>query len=151
MRLANRVAALTGATTAVRSRKLQSLWGGYGEAVRFDLTGASWSSVVVKHVQPGRGGGRSHDRKLRSYEVEQAFYRDWSARCGDRCRVPRCLHVERVRGEWLFVLEDLDAAGFVGRRRRVSDAQLDLCLQWLARFHATFLGVEPEGLWPVGT
>ena len=28
---------------------------------------------------------------------------------------------------------------------------MELCLQWLARFHASYMGQEPDGLWEVGT
>jgi len=33
----------------------------------------------------------------------------------------------------------------------VKDGEIRVCLSWLANFHALFLGVDPEGLWPVGT
>lgn len=36
-------------------------------------------------------------------------------------------------------------------RTSVRDREIRACLSWLAQFHALFLGVEPEGLWPVGT
>ncbi len=150
-RLEQRIRALTGASSATRGERIQSVWSGYGEVLRFRLTGAEQASVVVKHVVPGRGRGRSHDRKLRSYEVEQAWYRDWAVRCGDVCRVARCPQVERSDGEWVFVFEDLDAAGFSARCEYPSRVQLDRCLEWLAAFHATFLGVRPRGLWKTGT
>jgi hypothetical protein len=52
----------------------------------------------------------------------------------------------------MFLLEDLDAAGFSRRvRRNPEPAALDRCLAWLAAFHARFLGVPPEGLWKSGT
>jgi hypothetical protein len=51
----------------------------------------------------------------------------------------------------ILVLEDLDAHGFPGRRDVVTDAELDACLAWLAAFHATFMGEQPDGLWPTGT
>ena len=146
-----RICEVTGARVARRGQRIQSLWSGYGEVVRYELTGATMPSVVVKHVRPPRGSGRSHSRKLRSYEVEQAFYGRWAERCGAACRGPRCLHVERLGGEWLFVLEDLDAAGFPGRSRDLSPRQMDRCVRWLAHFHATFLGERPRGLWKVGT
>jgi thiamine kinase-like enzyme len=50
-----------------------------------------------------------------------------------------------------MVLEDLDASGFPVRKQRVSIEQMQFCLSWLANFHATFMGKEPTGLWPVGT
>ncbi|KAM9403970.1 uncharacterized protein pkdc [Salvelinus alpinus] len=53
--------------------------------------------------------------------------------------------------EQLIVLEDLDAVGFDQRRTSVRDAEMRACISWLAHFHGLFLGVVPEGLWPVGT
>lgn len=50
-----------------------------------------------------------------------------------------------------MVLEDLDAAGYPGRRREASPRELEACLSWLAHFHATFMGAKPDGLWPIGT
>ncbi len=49
------------------------------------------------------------------------------------------------------MLEDIDAAGFPVRRQDATDADMLACLGWLADFHARFLGVAPEGLWPTGT
>jgi hypothetical protein len=100
--------------------RLQSLWGGYGELWRAELAhGAALTRVVVKHVRPPPGdGSRSHRRKLRSYEVEHAFYERYAARCSDPpiCRVPRAVQLLSENGGWLFVLEDLDASGFSERR-----------------------------------
>jgi aminoglycoside phosphotransferase (APT) family kinase protein len=149
--LTQHIATITGASKAERGERIQSVWSGYGEIVRYHLSGAPLDSVVVKHVKPAKGSGRSHDRKLRSYAVEQRWYQTWSTRCSDACRIPRCLHAQRDKSEWLFVLEDLDAAGFSGRRHDLSNQQLDSCLRWLASFHATFLGERPSGLWKVGT
>jgi aminoglycoside phosphotransferase (APT) family kinase protein len=50
-----------------------------------------------------------------------------------------------------MVLEDLDAAGYPLRKRQLSWEDIAACLAWLARFHASFLGREPVGLWEVGT
>lgn len=36
-------------------------------------------------------------------------------------------------------------------RTSVKDREIKACLSWLAHFHALFLDVAPEGLWPVGT
>lgn len=67
------------------------------------------------------------------------------------CRVPLCLGVESFGEEILIVLEDLDAAGFPQRRSRVGAGEIRACLDWLANFHATFLGAQPDGLWQIGT
>jgi len=141
----------TGAERVRRPRALQTLWGGYGEILRVPLDGADVASVIVKRVTPGRGDGRSHQRKLRSYDVERAFYRRFAPRCADGCRVARCHAADKTDDGWRFLLEDLDAAGFEGRRSALSSAETDRCLEWLARFHATFMGVAPNGLWKEGT
>lgn len=143
------IRSLTGAAIAGRE-SLQSLWGGYGEIVRVWLEGADVPSVIVKHVTPGAGSGRSHERKLRSYDVERAFYRRYADRC-ERSRVARCHAAEKTDGGWRFLLEDLDAAGFSGRRSQLADEEATRCLGWLAHFHATFLGTAPDQLWGQGT
>lgn len=155
-----RVIARTSAVRVVDVREVQSLWGGYGEILRVRLEGGEHASVVVKHVRPPpvRGDAaaqRSHARKLRSYEVERAWYLRHARRCTEECRVARCLAAERDEAGWLFVLEDLDAAGFPRRARSLSDAEIDACLSWLASFHATFVHRAGErdaaDLWPQGT
>jgi hypothetical protein len=158
--LYDRLCILTGARSVGRVVRLQSLWSGYGEILRCELVGAA--PVIVKHVRfasldSGRAHPRgwntalSHQRKLRSYRVEAEWYATWAARCGDRSRVPRCLASSELEGDMLLVLEDLDAAGYPSRRDDLEVEQLEVCLRWLAWFHATFLGVEPAGLWPQGT
>ena len=141
----------TGAERVGEREHLQTLWSGYGEILRVHLEGADVPSVIVKHVTPGAGRGRSHERKLRSYDVERAFYRTYAQRCGEGCRVARCMAAERTKEGWRFLLEDLDAAGFGGRRSALSKTEVASCLRWLARFHATFLGQAPDQLWGQGT
>ena len=149
----------TGASRIADARTVQRLWSGYGRILRCRLEGGRHDSVIVKHVRwpddarhpRGWSSDFAHARKVRSYEVETTWYAEWAKRCTDACRVPHCL-LETARGSEVFiVLEDLDAAGFDGRRGRVSRAEIDRCLRWLAHFHATFLGAVPDGLWPVGT
>lgn len=139
-----------GATGArpIRSRRVQSLWAGYGEIVRIDLSDGR--SVVLKEVTLPAGGDddRSRARKVRSYEVEAAFYRDHAAHTVEACRVARRLGADD--GPPLrLLLEDLDAAGFALRRGRSRD--LLGCVGWLASFHARFLGRAPTGSWPEGS
>ncbi|PXA04126.1 choline kinase [Coraliomargarita sinensis] len=149
----------TGARRVGGSEQLQSLWSGYGSIIRYELEEARCATAIVKQVSPPKSGAhprgwntdRSHQRKLKSYRVEAEWYRNFSESCEASCRVPRCLAVEQDGDELLLVLEDLDAAGFGHRRTRVSDHELAACLSWLAHFHATFLHVAADGLWPVGT
>lgn len=150
----------TGAVGVLRSARIQSLWSGYGELLRVQLELASRppSTVMVKWVRPARAAGErgtsdatSHARKCRSYDVETAFYRGRARECSEACRVAE-LHGSRMReGEWVLVLEDLDAAGFASRDRAPRGAALHACLDWLAAFHARFMGVSPAELWEVGT
>jgi len=127
--------------------------------VRCHLDGAAQPSVIVKHVRwpdardhpHGWTSDRSHQRKLRSYQVETTWYDRYAHRCPDACRVPRRLALETGAEEVIMVLEDLDASGFAGRRQHVTEAELDACLSWLASFHATFMEERPDGLWPTGT
>jgi hypothetical protein len=149
----------TGADALYHIEDIQSLWSGYGKIVRYGLHGAERERVVVKHVKlpdrhhhpRGWSSERSHQRKIRSYHVETAWYRDWAVACDTSCRVPGCLALESDADEFLLVFEDLDASGFALRKEAVSLAEMLPCLNWLAHFHATFLGESPRGLWEVGT
>ena len=175
------VAEVAKADAAEQVEVIQSLWSGYGQIVRVRLRVAGLPgsgqggtcSAIVKYVDPperrdhkyGWSGDVSHQRKLSSYDNETNWYQNASQLCGDVCRVPRLIGAESngkdEKPSWLLVLEDLDAAGFQLRRRSVSDAQLDACLDWLAHFHATFLfdttdaneksPSERYQLWPTGT
>lgn len=153
------IAEATGASSARMGERIQSLWSGYGQIRRVELTGADARTVVLKWVMPpvddahprGWSSDRAHARKLRSYDVELAFWRDVAPRCDAACRVPRCLAARRVDDELQFVLEDLDAAGFPVRRGDLSPAEIEPCLRWLAAFHATFMTERVDGLWSMGT
>ncbi|MGZ5051057.1 MAG: phosphotransferase [Methylobacter sp.] len=146
----------TGAKSAFPIGVVQRLWSGYGEIVRYGLTNCDRDSVIVKHVklsgrQRTNAGSISHQRKLRSYQVETAWYEQWSKLCNADCRIPACLAAKSLDDEVLILLEDLDAAGFRQRRSAASIDEIHACLSWLANFHATFIGIKPDGLWPTGT
>lgn len=147
------VAQVSGARTAHRTDFIQRLWGGYGELFRVALDGGERATAVVKRVTPppAAHGSISDARKRRSYDVEQAFYRDFAPRCDDSCRVARCYGSRADAGAWWLVLEDLDAAGFGDRHDPAHGEALAACLAWLAAFHARFLGDRGDGLWPTGT
>lgn len=142
--------------------RVQELWSGYGEILRCaprEARDGAPASLIVKHVRPPQepgahprawGSARGHRRKLESYRVEQRFYSDYAPRTDARCRVPEAHELFFENGAWVFVLEDLDAAGFAERRRDARDQDVRACLAWLASFHARFLRVVPDGLWPTG-
>jgi hypothetical protein len=157
--LAERIRKGVSAERVELGERIQSLWGGYGELRRVELFGARPASAILKSVAPpperefahSAAKLRSHRRKLRSYEVELAFYRDFANACDTTCRVPELLYGEVGHGRFLFVLSDLDAAGCPTRRTRCDEREVTACLAWLAAFHVRFLGVAPDALWKVGT
>ncbi len=149
----------TKSNSIVGVETIQTLWSGYGSIVRYSLKGSIYSSVVVKHVRipddsshpRGWNTDLSHERKLKSYKVETAWYEKYSNLCGSDCRVPECLGINILGDEVLIVLEDIDASGFPVRKTSVTFDDINACLRWLADFHATFLNYNPEGLWETGT
>lgn len=149
----------TGAKTLFEIEVIQNLWSGYGKIVRYGLTGSTVKQVVVKHVrisdqtQHPRGWNTdlSHQRKMKSYQVESAWYDQWNHHCDEACRVPACLALESQNNEVLMVLEDLNVSGFPERITTASIDEITTCLSWLANFHATFMNEVPKNLWDLGT
>lgn len=158
-RLETYVCEATGANRVVAAELVQELWSGYGQILRLNLEGASTPSIVAKHIaipdqrRHPRGwvSDLSHERKLRSYEVETRWYQQWSEDCDVSCRIPSFISDDDGGGEVILLLEDLNASGFPGRRSSLEWHQIEQCLTWLAEFHATFMGEKPEGLWETGT
>ena len=150
---------VTGASSMRVEKVIQELWSGYGQILRVGLTNAARDTIVVKHVMMplrskhprGWNSNLSHERKVFSYQVETEWYTEWSRRCDERCRVPEFLTFARDGENVLLGMEDLDASGFPLRHSSIDWDQIELCLRWLAEFHATFLGETPDGLWDVGT
>ena len=147
----------TGASSMFEKEMIQALWSGYGKLIRVGLCDTTIDTVVVKHVQlPNRinhprgwNTDISHQRKLQSYRVESAWYQIYSSHCA--ARLPICLAIEWQDDEVLMVLEDLDDAGYALRKQTVTWEDIESCLAWLARFHASYLSIAPDNLWEVGT
>jgi len=148
-----------GATEIFHIEDIQTFWSGYGKVIRYGLRGSDRERVVIKHVKlpdqahhpRGWNTDLSHQRKIKSYDVESAWYRNYADRCDEACRVPHCLALDESDDEFLMVFENLDASGFPVRKGSVSMAEMQTCLRWLAHFHAIFIGEAPAGLWEVGT
>jgi len=150
---------VTAAAACSHIEDIQSLWSGYGSIKRYSVTNGNRDRVVVKQVKlpdqqhhpRGWNTNFSHQRKIKSYQIESEWYRYWGKECDSNCRIPVCLALDSSADEFLMVLEDLDASGFSIRKNSVSIAEMQTCLRWLANFHATFMGKAPTGLWRVGT
>ncbi len=143
----------------IREEVVQQLWSGYGELKRLWLDGGEHPSVILKHIRladnvehpRGWNTSTSHQRKVKSYEVEWYWYQHYAAQCNNLCRVPKHLASQHNEQERFLLLEDLNASGYTLRKQRLTVKETELCLQWLAHFHATFMGVKPKGLWETGT
>lgn len=148
----NTVLSFTKGTAIRKIEEIQSLWSGYGDISRCQVSNGSAKRIVIKHVKlPDQTSSRkgihphgwntslSHQRKIRSYEVECAWYNIYSQLCNANCRVPHCYGVKQLENEFLIVLEDLDTQGFAIRKSSATLDDMKLCLQWLAHFHCQFL------------
>jgi hypothetical protein len=167
-----------GYSERLESELVQSLWGGYGEIVRY-LNPESEANtnlhrciakIVNLHKQDqhpkGWNTNISHQRKLSSYLNEQHFYTYFASLTNDKCQVPK-MHAAGAdeKSIWM-ILQDLDSAGFAQRSTQASLPLVRLGITWLANFHACFV-VDTSAsqqtfsedkfqtyinkLWPVGT
>jgi hypothetical protein len=149
----------TGADSFGVESVIQELWSGYGRILKIRLQGGIHETVVVKHVTlperhrhpRGWNSNLSHERKVFSYRVETEWYRSFSHRCDEQCRIPKFLSFARDGERVLLILEDLDASGFPRRLTTLDGLQMEACLRWLAEFHAIYLHDLPQGLWETGT
>ncbi len=147
------------ATDVFESETIQSLWSDYGTISRWRLTGAQIETVIVKHIcfpeqsnhPRGWNSNTAHLRKVKSYEVELEWYRNWAIKANENCRVPLCYFSSELAQEKLLVLEDLDAAGYELRRSHLEVNDVKVCLKWLANFHGKFMKQKPTQLWNEGS
>lgn len=155
----NIICKATGSTSLFEIEQIQSLWSGYGKIVRLGLVDSVHKTVVVKHIQfkkaedhpRGWNTDLSHERKLKSYEVESEWYLKWSSQCDENCKVPKCFAVETFENEVIIVLEDLNGTDYCETRTNATRVEIEACLTWLADFHATFMHIVPLKLWQQGT
>lgn len=143
----------TNSTLISKSELIQLLWGGYGELLKVKLDNEKISSAIIKYViLPFESNNSiSHQRKVKSYEVEMNWYTYYSNLTNASCRVPKCFGVTKEENNFVIILEDLDNSGYPLRKRHVNITEAKVCLKWLANFHATFLNIEPTYLWKIGT
>lgn len=138
---------------------VQSLWSGYGKLSRLELSDNPVKTIIAKHIilptqanhPRGWNTNNSHQRKIKSYQVETSWYKNYSSRCIDNCRVAKHYYSTAKGNELLILLEDLDASGFPVRKSSLNKNEIKVCLKWLANFHAIFMNVKPTDLWEVGT
>ncbi|MBB3699352.1 ecdysteroid 22-kinase family protein [Flammeovirga yaeyamensis] len=147
------------ADQVIKTEEIQSLWSGYGSIKRYYLEGSTLSKVIVKHVQlskvkhhpRGWNTDLSHQRKVKSYEVETNFYENYAQLTDNECRLPQCIGVGHFGEDVVIIMEDLDESGFPARLGSISFNEMKGCIRWLAYFHARYLNHSSEGLWDIGT
>ena len=138
---------------------VQELWSRYGQILRLELKGCDRPSVIVKFVDlaaatdhpKGWNTDLSHQRKVKSYEVEWAWYEDYAHPDHPDCRMAAFLGAQHSAEGGLLMLEDLNLAGFPIRKSSLSMEEIKSCLSWLAHFHGYYMRSGSEGLWDVGT
>ena len=129
---------------------IQNLWSGYGSLNRvFTEDG----SVILKLINfpddsnhpRGWNTGLSHQRKEKSYQVEMHWYEQFNNEIA-HAYSPRLIS----HGEYWILLEDLQQKDF-SPTDSIDQAKIELCLKWLAKFHAHYLNKPTGNLWKVGT
>lgn len=149
---------ITNASACKEQEVIQSLWSGYGKIARYQLKDSNLKTVVIKHIALGnlmdhpRGWNTdfSHQRKVKSYQVETYWYEHWSKRCTPDAKIPNFIgSYAQGHNQWI-ILEDLNLE-YPLRKYQLNIKEVKACLKWLANFHARFLMQKPEGLWEVGT
>lgn len=145
----------------VSTERIQDLWSGYGEIFRVVLKGGNFNCIVCKHIKlpssqshpRGWNTSTSNLRKIKSYKVEMAFYKTFSHRCTEFCKVPKYLSSSENpdTNESLILLEDLNDSGYYKRKENLSVKEVKVCLEWLANFHAQFLNIQTIDLWDIGS
>ena len=147
------------AANVTKIETLQGLWGGYGELLRVHLQDGRSGSVVLKDIRfpppqqkhpRGWSSDFAHQRKLQSYSVERHWYRAFAQQCSLACHCPRAIAVREDAHGQQILLEDLTPI-YPVCPDQIKLPEVKLCLSWLAHFHATFMHVEPTGLWDQGS
>lgn len=138
-------------------KEIQSLWSGYGTCCRF-YSAQRKQSLVAKVIMPridathprGWQSSHSHQRKLRSYNVESHFYRHYQPMLSDGCYAPQLIASESAGDQQLLILEDLTPAGFPDTMLKMTPEQTHVVLRWLANYHARFMHTHDSALWKSG-
>ena len=154
-------------TQVLNAEMIQPLWSGFGACFRAEL-GCSHNTianVVVKCATPpstlshpkGWNGEASHNRKCRSFRVENYFYSAIQQQTNDKCRTAKYLAHDEVGEASLLVMEDLAHSGYSCTATSLTVETAKTVLAWLAPFHASFLTLKNDvdtkhtALWQEGT
>ncbi len=146
-----------GASTFHVEEHMQSLWSNQGRIIRLHSDSRLHPTAVLKQITykqntehpRGWNTDNSFARKVRSYEVECAWYENYALSCEPDCKVPTALGIHVQTAQRLILLEDLSEQYPLTCTQLTVD-QTRVCLRWLARFHARFMNNKGLGLWEEG-
>ena len=136
---------------------MQSLWGDQGRIIRLRSNSRLHPTAVLKQITFNQNAAHprgwdtdsSFERKVRSYEVECAWYSHYAQQCESHYKVPTLLGVHTHSNQRLILLEDL-SINYPLTCTELTVDQTRVCLGWLARFHARFMNNTGVGLWEEG-
>ena len=158
-KVADKIIAVIGAQSITSKEVIQSLWSGYGEILRLELDEGRKPSVVLKLIDlsnqdshpRGWNTDLSHQRKLKSYQVETFWYANWVGKNDFEFKIPSCLYTDTTDNQQLILLDDLNEQGYPIRRNTLNITETLVVVKWLAQFHGMFYNHEPKGLWNEGS
>jgi len=158
MQQLSRIQQLLNDPSLIIDEQVQSLWSDYGSIIRCKSL-AKQQSYIIKVIEPGNAGTHprgwntsvSHQRKLKSYQVESVFYNKYAALTDKFNKVPDLIAFDHTEEFTVLIMEDLDEAGYFVRKEQGDWASLRLAIAWLAHFHARFMFNDGEDLWSQGT
>lgn len=136
---------------------IQELWSGYGKLMRIYSPKLASNSIIAKVINfpaesnhpRGWNSSTSHQRKVKSYEVEFYWYDNFQIP-NSIFKIPNYIASSSIRETKVLLIEDLQTLGFVSKSNQLSFEEIKRCLQWLARFHSNYLFQDPRGLWEEG-
>lgn len=139
--------------------EIQPLWSNFGSLLRCHSPKLG-KNIIVKCVNPpaleksehprGWNTQTSHLRKLKSYQVETQFYQHYANQTDGLCAVPKCIVNGSDNEQVILVIDDLSELGFTERREHGTEFIVKKGIDWLAHFHARFMGSDAQGLWQQG-
>ncbi|NLK63268.1 MAG: phosphotransferase [Fusobacteria bacterium] len=133
------------------------MWDNYGEIIRYEIDG-SIKNIVVKYINPDKlvnsnkfNKNVSHNRKIKSYNIEINWYKYYNYLCNDECYTPKMYYGNSSSKEKILILEDLFYSGFNNTSKNYNISQINILLKWLANFHGIFIHDKANNLWENGS
>lgn len=153
----DRICALLNISSISKIEVIQELWSGYGKLMRIYSPELASNAIIAKLINfpeesnhpRGWNSSTSHQRKVKSYEVEFYWYENFQIP-NSTFKIPNYIASSSISETKVLLLEDLQTLGFVSKSNQLSFEEIKRCLKWLARFHSNYLFQEPKGLWEEG-